>query len=209
MGICWGAPHFPAPSFTGYLRPGHKSLVYSGTSSSYDEETRSLGGISVESVPNGEIVPTPDVRVFTLAELQKSLETLGPIRSSEEEALAESSKATSVGRGPPMAEAGYQLPSKNVTRKSVRGFREWMSEVTFLGRLSHPNIVRLLGYCSEEENRLLIYEYMPKGTLKITCFEVLGTYGYAAPEYIAAACLPLSPDGAREPAFHGRSLKET
>jgi len=34
-----------------------------------------------------------------------------------------------------------------------------------MGRLSHPNLVRLLGYCVEDRELLLVYEYMPKGSL--------------------------------------------
>ncbi|KVH87976.1 Protein kinase, catalytic domain-containing protein [Cynara cardunculus var. scolymus] len=34
------------------------------------------------------------------------------------------------------------------------------TEVIFLGRLAHPNIIRLLGYCSDEQESLLVYEYM-------------------------------------------------
>lgn len=42
----------------------------------------------------------------------------------------------------------------------------WLqSEVNFLGRLSHPNLVKLMGYCWEKE-LLLVYEYMPKGSLE-------------------------------------------
>lgn len=40
------------------------------------------------------------------------------------------------------------------------------SEVNFLGRLSHPNLVRLLGYCVEDRELLLVYEFMPKGNLE-------------------------------------------
>jgi serine/threonine protein kinase len=40
------------------------------------------------------------------------------------------------------------------------------SEVEFLGKLSHPNLVKLLGYCWEEEHFLLVYEYMQKGSLE-------------------------------------------
>lgn len=40
------------------------------------------------------------------------------------------------------------------------------SEVNFLGRLSHPNLVRLLGYGWEEKELLLVYEFMPKGSLE-------------------------------------------
>jgi serine/threonine protein kinase len=40
------------------------------------------------------------------------------------------------------------------------------SEVNFLGRLIHPNLVRLLGYCWEDKELLLVYEYMAKGNLE-------------------------------------------
>lgn len=39
-------------------------------------------------------------------------------------------------------------------------------EVNFLGRISHPNLVKLLGYCLEGEDLLLVYEYMQKGSLE-------------------------------------------
>ncbi|KAG6487008.1 hypothetical protein ZIOFF_055589 [Zingiber officinale] len=40
------------------------------------------------------------------------------------------------------------------------------SEINFLGRLSHPNLVKLLGYCWEDRELLLVYEHMPKGSLE-------------------------------------------
>jgi serine/threonine protein kinase len=40
------------------------------------------------------------------------------------------------------------------------------SEVNFLGRISHPNLVRLLGYCVENRDLLLVYEFMAKGSLE-------------------------------------------
>lgn len=43
----------------------------------------------------------------------------------------------------------------------------WLqSEVNFLGRLSHPNLVKLLGYCWEDKELLLVYEFMQKGSLE-------------------------------------------
>ena len=37
--------------------------------------------------------------------------------------------------------------------------------MNFLGRLSHPNLVKLLGYCVEDRELLLVYEFMPNGSL--------------------------------------------
>ncbi|XP_062087057.1 serine/threonine-protein kinase RIPK-like isoform X1 [Humulus lupulus] len=44
------------------------------------------------------------------------------------------------------------------------------SEVVYLGLLRHPHLVKLIGYCCEEEYRLLVYEYMPKGSLEHQLF---------------------------------------
>ena len=40
------------------------------------------------------------------------------------------------------------------------------AEVIFLGQLRHPNLVKLVGYCCEDAHRLLVYEYMPNGSLE-------------------------------------------
>lgn len=40
------------------------------------------------------------------------------------------------------------------------------AEVNFLGQLHHPNLVKLIGYCSEDDQRLLVYEFMPRGSLE-------------------------------------------
>jgi len=48
----------------------------------------------------------------------------------------------------------------------------WMqSEVEFLGKLSHPNLVKLIGYCWEDNQFLLVYEYMQKGSLESHLFK--------------------------------------
>eukprot|EP01018_Ginkgo_biloba_P024329 Gb_17612 [translate_table: standard] len=47
-----------------------------------------------------------------------------------------------------------------------QGHREWLAEVIFLGQLSHPHLVKLIGYCCEDEHRLLVYEFMPRGSLE-------------------------------------------
>ncbi|KAJ9697673.1 hypothetical protein PVL29_007006 [Vitis rotundifolia] len=53
---------------------------------------------------------------------------------------------------------------------SFQGHREWLAEVIFLGQLSHPNLVKLIGYCCEDEHRVLVYEYMPRGSVENNLF---------------------------------------
>ncbi|KAL9326774.1 hypothetical protein ACSQ67_007419 [Phaseolus vulgaris] len=52
----------------------------------------------------------------------------------------------------------------------IVGHKEWLAEVQFLGIVNHPNLVKLLGYCSVDGERgiqrLLVYEFMPNGSLE-------------------------------------------
>ncbi|CAI0440512.1 unnamed protein product [Linum tenue] len=47
---------------------------------------------------------------------------------------------------------------------------QFQAEVIFLGQLSHPNLVKLIGYCCEDEHRVLIYEYMARGSVENNLF---------------------------------------
>lgn len=38
--------------------------------------------------------------------------------------------------------------------------------MNYLGQFSHPNLVKLIGYCFEDDYRLLVYEFMPRGSLE-------------------------------------------
>ncbi|XP_008451005.1 probable serine/threonine-protein kinase PBL16 isoform X1 [Cucumis melo] len=64
---------------------------------------------------------------------------------------------------------------------SYQGHREWLAEVIFLGQLSHPNLVKLIGYCCEDEHRVLIYEYMPRGSVENNLFSTLHAAGVLLP----------------------------
>jgi hypothetical protein len=40
------------------------------------------------------------------------------------------------------------------------------AELNYLGDLVHPNLVKLIGFCIEDDQRLLVYEFMPRGSLE-------------------------------------------
>ncbi|WVZ10223.1 hypothetical protein V8G54_014753 [Vigna mungo] len=91
---------------------------------------------------------------------------------------------------PAKAGSGLVVAVKKLNSESVQGFREWQqkqhyvvvealinetwfiekfsiqSEINFLGRVSHQNLVKLLGYCCDDVEFLLVYEFMPKGSLE-------------------------------------------
>ncbi|KAF2948094.1 hypothetical protein DAI22_01g011800 [Oryza sativa Japonica Group] len=54
---------------------------------------------------------------------------------------------------------------KMLTGSSSCNGDEFISEVSTIGRIHHVNVVRLVGFCSEEMRRALVYEYMPRGSL--------------------------------------------
>jgi serine/threonine protein kinase len=49
--------------------------------------------------------------------------------------------------------------------RAGQGKREFLAEVQTIGSIHHVNLVRLFGFCAEKSNRLLVYEYMPNGSL--------------------------------------------
>nr|XP_043614383.1 probable serine/threonine-protein kinase PBL7 isoform X2 [Erigeron canadensis]XP_043614384.1 probable serine/threonine-protein kinase PBL7 isoform X2 [Erigeron canadensis] len=54
---------------------------------------------------------------------------------------------------------------KQLNRDGLQGNREFLVEVLMLSLLHHPNLVNLIGYCADGDQRLLVYEYMPLGSL--------------------------------------------
>ncbi|CAI5498817.1 unnamed protein product [Closterium sp. Naga37s-1] len=82
-----------------------------------------------------------------------------------------------------------------------QGEREYETEVDLLSLVRHRHLVRLVGFCSEGQHRMLVYEYMPRGSLAQhlhggqearlpwSARQVQGTWGYVAPEYLAGAAV--------------------
>ncbi|KAK9699504.1 hypothetical protein RND81_08G177900 [Saponaria officinalis] len=55
---------------------------------------------------------------------------------------------------------------KQLDHNGFQGNREFLVEVLMLSLLHHPNLVNLIGYCADGDQRLLVYEYMPLGSLE-------------------------------------------
>lgn len=57
-----------------------------------------------------------------------------------------------------------------ILHSSIQGHKEWINEVNFLGVVKHPNLVKLVGYCAEDDERgiqrLLVYELMRNKSLE-------------------------------------------
>lgn len=58
-----------------------------------------------------------------------------------------------------------EIAVKRVSHESRQGMREFIAEIVSIGRLRHRNLVQLLGYCRRKGELLLVYDYMPNGSL--------------------------------------------
>ncbi|GLT26782.1 hypothetical protein SLA2020_018240 [Shorea laevis] len=61
---------------------------------------------------------------------------------------------------------GMIVAIKRAEQGSLQGEKEFLTEIQFLSRLHHRNLVSLVGYCDEEGEQMLVYEYMSNGTLQ-------------------------------------------
>ncbi|KAF8377201.1 hypothetical protein HHK36_030574 [Tetracentron sinense] len=60
---------------------------------------------------------------------------------------------------------GVLVAIKKLGLDAFQGFREFRAEMEILGKLRHRNIVKILGYCVSGADRILIYEFVEKGSL--------------------------------------------
>lgn len=71
---------------------------------------------------------------------------------------------------------GIMIAVKKLNLEGLQGHKEWLAEVHFLGALHHTNLVKLIGFCAEDDHRLLVYEFMPRGSLENHLFRKGGRH---------------------------------
>ncbi|XAR64262.1 Non-specific serine/threonine protein kinase [Bertholletia excelsa] len=173
MGNCWPSPVHHRT--TGTIK---SSISVAERTDENDEQSphksvSPAGGGAPAPPPAPEVPPTgniitPNLKAFTYSDLKSATKNFRP-----DTVLGEGGFGR-VFRGyvdpetyaPSRVGSGIAVAVKKSNPDSSQGLQEWQAEVQFLGKFCHPNLVKLLGYCCEERQFLLVYEYMPKGSLE-------------------------------------------
>ncbi|OIW17586.1 hypothetical protein TanjilG_08864 [Lupinus angustifolius] len=141
--------HPPIPSHISKLPSGADKLRW-----------RSNGG-SKKEAPNTIHIPGVQIaaQTFTFRELAAATKNFRP-----ESFLGEGGFG-SVYKGR-LESSSQTVAVKQLDRNGLQGNREFLVEVLMLSLLHHPNLVNLIGYCADGDQRLLVYEFMPMGSLE-------------------------------------------
>ncbi|KDP35640.1 hypothetical protein JCGZ_09078 [Jatropha curcas] len=127
----------------------------------------SRNGKNPSTSSEGEILQSRDLKKFDFNELKIAT------RNFRQDSVIGQGAFGKVFKGwidehlltPIKSSSGVAIAVKRLEQESARGHKEWLTEVIYLGKLRHPNLVKLIGYCCEDDHRLLVYEFMSRGSL--------------------------------------------
>ncbi|GAV68874.1 Pkinase domain-containing protein [Cephalotus follicularis] len=144
--------------------------VNSNHASKYKPDT-SGSSSRVSSVPQrteGQILQSSNLKTFSFSELKAATRNFRPDSVLGEGGFGcvfkgwiDEHTYTAARPG-----TGMVIAVKRLNQEGLQGHQEWLTEINCLGKLQHPNLVKLIGYCLEDDHRLLVYECMPKGSLE-------------------------------------------
>ncbi|KAM7259963.1 hypothetical protein ACFE04_015704 [Oxalis oulophora] len=170
MGICLSAQiKVGSNSYTSAYNTGVSSKFdISDTNDSSTGSSNQVSSSSCSLRSEGEILQSSNVKSFSLSDLKFATRNFHPDSvlgqggfGSVFKGWIDENSLTAAKPG-----TGMVIAVKKLNQESFQGHREWLAEVNYLGHIYHPNLVKLIGYCLEDEHRLLVYEFMPRGSLE-------------------------------------------
>ncbi|KAM3300526.1 hypothetical protein ACQJBY_041507 [Aegilops geniculata] len=105
--------------------------------------------------------------------VESMLIDISTLRAATED-FAESNKLGEGGFGPVYKGTllnGDEIAVKRMSKSSTQGVEELKNELALVAKLKHKNLVRLVGVCLEQQERLLIYEFVPNRSLDLILFD--------------------------------------
>ncbi|KAM0053400.1 putative protein kinase RLK-Pelle-RLCK-VIIa-2 family [Helianthus debilis subsp. tardiflorus] len=105
-----------------------------------------------------------NLRAFTVAELQAATGNFSLTSKIGEGGFGSVFKGVITSLEPPFDEIEVAVKFSHYNIKYDE--RAWITEINVLGVAEHPNIIKLIGYCNENDALLLVYEYMVNGSVK-------------------------------------------
>uniref|UniRef100_A0A0D3GDX0 non-specific serine/threonine protein kinase n=1 Tax=Oryza barthii TaxID=65489 RepID=A0A0D3GDX0_9ORYZ len=133
--------------------------------------TVNLRSLSLEDL--SRTLAKTNLHAFTLDELKAATKNFSTSNFLGEGGFGPVYKGFVDGELRPGALESQHVAVKYLDSDGVQGHREWLAEVVYLGMLSHPHLVKLVGFCNQDDHRMLVYEYMPRGSLENHLFKNL------------------------------------
>ncbi|CAA6655517.1 unnamed protein product [Spirodela intermedia] len=128
--------------------------------------------ISMESLGRNEYPSfsqhPSNLRVFTYSELKSATKNFSRSLMVGEGGFGCVYKGTIKSLESPHSR--QEIAVKQLNTRGLQGHKEWLTEVNVLGIVDHQNLVKLVGYCAEDDERgiqrLLVYEFMPNRSVE-------------------------------------------
>ncbi|KAI5407388.1 Interface between microtubules and kinetochore protein, partial [Lathyrus oleraceus] len=166
MGCCFSAKvKAVSPTHNGLNSKvvGKEEDVLSGLS----RRVSSSAHVLLTSRTEGEILQCINLKCFTINEVRTATRNFRP------DSMVGEGGFGCVFKGwidehtlaPTKPGTGFVIAVKRLNQESSQGHSEWLTEINYLGQLRHPNLVKLIGYCLEDDYRILVYEFVTKGSL--------------------------------------------
>ncbi|KAJ9184309.1 hypothetical protein P3X46_004046 [Hevea brasiliensis] len=134
--------------------------------------SQNVSGTSTESIGRPSFASLSqrpsNLRVFTVSELKSSTKNFSRSAMLGEGGFGCVYRGSIKSIEDPTNKV--EVAVKQLGKRGMQGHKEWVTEVNVLGVVEHPNLVKLVGYCADDDERgiqrLLIYEYMPNGSVE-------------------------------------------